>query len=44
MLDGLELAQYFAGLVTGTAQVGAEVLDGRIVTRGRKAVLASRAG
>jgi 2-polyprenyl-6-methoxyphenol hydroxylase-like FAD-dependent oxidoreductase len=45
MVDGLQLAQYFAGLVTTPTQAEeqAQTLEAEISTRGRKAVLASRA-
>ena len=45
MVDGLQLAQYFAGLVSNPnqAQEQAQALEAEIITRGRKAVLASRA-
>jgi 2-polyprenyl-6-methoxyphenol hydroxylase-like FAD-dependent oxidoreductase len=41
MLDALELALHVADPAAGAAQ--AEALDAKIVTRGRKAVLDSRA-
>jgi len=47
MVDSLKLAQYFADLVTSPGQTGtaakAEALETDIITRGRKAVLDSRA-
>jgi 2-polyprenyl-6-methoxyphenol hydroxylase-like FAD-dependent oxidoreductase len=45
MLDGLQLAQYFAGLVSNPKQAEekAQTLEAEIIARGRKAVLASRA-
>ena len=45
MLDGLQMAQYFADLALNPTQeeAKAEALDTLIVTRGRKAVLDSRA-
>src|SRR5215472_6864963 len=45
MLDSLQLAQYFAELVASPtqAEAKAEALDALISTRGRKAVLDSRA-
>jgi 2-polyprenyl-6-methoxyphenol hydroxylase-like FAD-dependent oxidoreductase len=45
MVDGLQLAQYFAGLVSNPTQAEeqAQALEAEIITRGRKAVLASRA-
>jgi len=45
MVDALQLAQYFAGLVSipGQAEAKAKTLEEQIITRGRKAVLDSRA-
>jgi salicylate hydroxylase len=45
MVDGLKLAQYFAALVgtPGQAEARAAALEAEMLTRGRKAVLASRA-
>ena len=45
MVDGLQLAQYFTGLVStpNQAEEKAQALETEIITRGRKAVLASRA-
>jgi len=45
MVDGLQMAQYFAGLVSNPnqAEEQAQALEAEIITRGRKAVLASRA-
>ncbi len=45
MVDGLQLAQYFAGLVSNPdqAEAKAQALESEIIKRGRKAVLASRA-
>jgi hypothetical protein len=45
MVDGLQLAQYFAGLVSNPnqAEEKSQALEAEIIKRGRKAVLASRA-
>ena len=44
MVDGLQLAQYFADLVSSPteAEAKARALESEIITRGRKAVLESR--